>query len=221
MFYISLLFVQNIVPSEMQHQPCPISLNTQHILYLLTKEIPIRFLTNIVKLLSSISRFFFCFYLIYCILIDKYPSRWCNPEWFNAWILFLLTDQPQCSEARLSGDNCCHARSCGRSLFFSDTLPIFPQWWENKHQRLNVGSRSMTNWVNFIWGSGFVHSFFPGLKPWTPEQMCLEGWVGGCGLGPELVLGLNSEFRGRLKVRVMARLGSWWGQSMQTPEDRE
>lgn len=90
MFYISLLFVQNIVPSEMQHQPCPISLNTQHILYLLTKEIPIRFLTNIVKLLSSISRFFFVFtwftaFLLTNIPVDGATQNDLMPEYYLYW----------------------------------------------------------------------------------------------------------------------------------------
>lgn len=90
--------------------------------------------------------------------------------------------------------------------------------WRKINISLTVADRWEIDWISS--GSQISLSFFSLLKGWIPKQMCLEGtghqvegWKLGCGL----VLGLNLEVRGQLKVRVMARLRLRWGQSVQSP----
>lgn len=89
-----------------------------------------------------------------------------------------------------------------------------------KHQHLSHGSGSLRNWVDFIWESDFVVFLLLAqrLDPEAdvPPRHRPSGWRVRA-RPRDLVLGLNLGVRGQMKVRVMAGVGSRWGQSMQPP----
>lgn len=106
-----------------------------------------------------------------------------------------------------SGRSRCQSRTAGSALVTKD-------------QHLSHGSGSQQKWTDFIWGSDFVvfllwsEMLDPGADVPPRHGPASQGWK----LSQEAsVLGLNSEVGGRMKVRVMVRLGWWWGQTVHPP----
>lgn len=95
---------------------------------------------------------------------------------------------------------------------------LFLLQWRKINICLTVADHWKIEWVSS--GSQISLTFFSLLEGWIPKQMCLQGTghqVEGCTLSEDLVLGLNLEVGGQMKVRVTVRLGSQWGQSIQPP----
>lgn len=87
-----------------------------------------------------------------------------------------------------------------------------------KDQHLSHGSGPQEKWPDFIWESDSPSLCWGALDPSADvpprHGASSRGWKPS---RKGSVLGLNSEVGGRMKVRVMVRLGWWWGQTVHPP----